>query len=607
MKYSVLLLSLLSLLSIVDDLVAQRLNRVRQKLNQERQAAWPPEKIYAKVSLGRALQGVFEKHYQYCGFAETSGHRDYLPADITQFLGKRQLRTKVEQANLSGGSLLQYIFLGEETDRPLQSISFRPEFRLQAPGLNTPFLLAPEAHFDSYVLTENCSGYLKAALDAGVEPPYSAFHTALNTDDRKESTVLAISGTFRSPIEAILEAKDVNTTRLMLELWQFYQRNPAYIGQAYYLSSFSGVMIRHTASAEEIRKIENELGININGPFAGDIDLQAEWGRQSQSSFQGTNWETIVYADFGDDYQRQDWYTALPSPEEIAAYFAQLRPTFERHADFPLLTEGAEHRHYLRVEGIPAGLTRSGWTMEQLQNGVYMGAPELEARVFQDDQREGCLFTITGAPDSAIFQGPLAERPGKLSLSYQIRSKQSVGGSHLVLHVQEEVPTSVQPVVSLEEGRFDLSIKENRRFAFQWKVSLEVEDDENPIDFTALPYFSELQLTRADQAQALDVIVKEVVANPRKHQYILVLETHETWPLQQINDQVMETYNLSCKAHLPVQRTPTRVVRPLKGFISFPRIEPPAPPAPPAPAVSAEPAVRTVPAVVPLEGGQGQE
>lgn len=581
MRYSIVLLIAVGCFFTFDQtLVAQRMDRARAKLNQERRSSWPPEHVYSRISLGRALQGIFQKHYQYCGFAEVDGRRDYLPADIQQFLGKRALRTRVEQADFSGGSLLQYIFMADEVTKPLNSITFRPEYRLDVPGTDATFLIEPEAQFDSYVLTENCSGYLKAALDAGIEPPYSAFRTALDTDDRKESTVLAVSGTFRSPIDAALQARDVNTTRLLMELWQFYDRNPQYIGRAYYLQAFSGVMIKHTASAEEARTIENELGININGPFAAGVDAQFNWGRQSKASFRGTDWETIVFADFDEENQRQEWYAPLPGPAEISAYFADLRPTFERHSDFPLLTEGAEHRHYLRLEGIPAELARSVWEIEGVESGVYIGQPSLEARPFTDSQREGCLFTITGAPDPAIFAGPLAERPGKLSLSYQLRSRQTVGGTSLILRVQEELPTSTHPIISLADGQFDLSIKENRRFAFQWQVALEVEDDENPVDFSTVPYFSELQLTRADQAQALDVSVKEVVANPRKHQYVVTLETHETWPLQQINDRVMETYNLSCKAHVPAQRTPNRVLRPVKGFISFPRIEPLPPPTP---------------------------
>ncbi|MEZ4986994.1 MAG: hypothetical protein R2795_18475 [Saprospiraceae bacterium] len=64
---------------------AQRLQRAQDKLQQHRSESWPPEKIYARATLGRVLQGIFEKHYQYCGFAKAEGSRDYLPADIRTF------------------------------------------------------------------------------------------------------------------------------------------------------------------------------------------------------------------------------------------------------------------------------------------------------------------------------------------------------------------------------------------------------------------------------------------------------------------------------------------------------------------------------------------
>ena len=167
MKYSAALLLLACcFLGSFQTLEAQRLDRARSKLNDHRQENWPPEHVYSRISLGRALQNTFQQHFQYCGFTEVGGNRDYLPPDIEQFLGRRALRTRVEQADLSGGSLLQYIFLAEETNRALDDIAFRPEFRLEVPGTEVPFMMAPEAQFDSYNLTENCSGYLKAALVA---------------------------------------------------------------------------------------------------------------------------------------------------------------------------------------------------------------------------------------------------------------------------------------------------------------------------------------------------------------------------------------------------------------------------------------------------------
>lgn len=567
-------------ISFTPGLPGQRIDRARSKLNDHRAESWPPEKVYSRVSLGRALQQTFQRHYQYCGFEATAGSRDYLPADISRFLGSRDLRTKVEAADLSGGGLLQYIFNEDETTLPLNVVRFRPEFRLELPGSTTSFELSPVDEFDTFILTENCSGYLKAALDAGVEPPYAAFKAALSTDDRKESTVLAIAGTFLSPLETALRAKDARTTSLMLRLWEFYQENPEYIGQAYYLQSFAGVMIKHTASAEESRRIENELGMNINAPLGIKANAQMDWGRSRRASFSGTDWETIVFADFNEQYKRQQWYARLPDPTAIIAYFGQLQPGFERHADFPLLTEGVEHRHYLKLEGIPASLARGGWVIEAVSPGVYSQSPRLEARPYSEDGRFGCRFTIIGQPEAALFTGPLAERPGKQTLSYRIRSLQQIGPKELSVTVKEELPTSAHPVVQLGQGRFDLSIKEDRRFALQWKVPLEVIDDENPVDFLEVPYFSELALRGSNQLDPLEVQVKEVITDTRRHEYVLVLETVQTWPLGRINDQEMQSYQLNCQVHLPAERSEARMQRPLKGVISFPTINPPPPPVP---------------------------
>jgi len=577
-------------------LQGQRTQRAREKLQEQRSADWPPPATYSRVSLGRALQGVFEKHYQFCGFGAAEGSRDYLPADINKFLGRRDLRTKVEQADLSGGSLLQYIFAADELILPLNTIRFQPDRRLEGAAGNATFFIQPEEQFDAFLLTKNCSGYLKAALDAGIEPPYSAFRTALSTDDRKESTVLAVAGTFVSPLEVALRANDGQTTTLLLQLWQFYRAHPEYIGQAYYLRAFAGVMIKHTAVAEVARQIENEVGININGPLRTRAEAQVGWGRNSKNSFTGTDWETIVYADFDEKYTRQNWYARLPTPTEISAYFARLQPVFQRNSDFPLMTEGAEHRHYLLLEGVPPELARGGWVIEALAGGVYSKLPGLEAKPVQEGGQQGCRFTVTGQPDPTLFAGPLTERPGKANLSYRIRSLQNIKGESLVCYVSDELPTSAHPIAKLGEGRFDLSIKENRRFAFQWQVVLAIEDQENPVDFTQLPYLSDLQLRRGDQTETLDIEVREIIANPQRHEYRITLETRETWPLSVINDNELQRFNLSCKVSLPAQRSAVRMVRPLKGIVSFPRTTPPSP---------TNPNVGTVPELVPAVGEGG--
>jgi hypothetical protein len=376
-------------------------------------------------------------------------------------------------------------------------------------------------------------------------------------------------------------------------LWEFYQQHPEYIGRAHYLQSFAGVMIKHTASAEESRQIENELGMNFNGPFGIKANASLENTRTRRASFSGINWETIVYTDFDEQYQRERWYARLPDPSEISAYFTRLHPVFESHADYPLLTEGVEHRHYIRIEGIPPALARSGWILENVMSGVYGQAPRLEAQPYEENGRFGCRFTIVGDPAPNLFSGPLLSRPGKQQLAYRIRSLQSLGQHTLNFTVQEQLPTSAHPVVQLGDGQFDLSIKEDRRFALQWKVPLEVTDAENPVDFMKIPFFSEVQLQGNENTNLPKIEIREVIADVRRNEYALILETVETWPLSRINDQELERYNLSCQVHLPAQRSENRMQRPLKGVISLPKINPPEP-------VVIPDTLKTLPVIVPV-------
>ncbi len=98
----------------------------KDKSEKERLEAWPPVRTHARFSLGYALQEKFKLHSQYCGFTMGDGKRDYVPQDITRFIGKRTMRTKVETADIRGGGLFYYIFNGDERQRLLQDIKFMP-------------------------------------------------------------------------------------------------------------------------------------------------------------------------------------------------------------------------------------------------------------------------------------------------------------------------------------------------------------------------------------------------------------------------------------------------------------------------------------------------
>lgn len=576
--FPLMALSLGLCLLLSTSLSAQRgSTRTQERLEEQRASTWPPERVYSKVSLGYALQRVFRKHFDFCGFTAAAERRDYIPPDVARFLGKRSLRTKVETADISGGGLLFYIFHQNELSIPLDVVSYSSTRILNPAGAAPAFLLDPNGHFDAFVFTKNCSGYLKSSLDAGIEPPYSAFKTALTTDEKRESSVLALSGAFVSPLKGVLDTRDARTTDLMLRLWHFYQQNPAYIGRAYYLREFEGVMVKHVGAAEDARRLDAEIGINVNGPLSSNVKANLGSGRITAGTFSGTDWETIVFADYEGMYTRNDLFAPLPTPAEIQAYFANLRPVFQKPKDFPLMTEGAEHKHYLIVEGLPEEICRQPWVVEEVRPGVYAGPLRWEAAYFKESNGvSGGRFTITGQPDPRLFSGSIAERPGQVRLSYTLRSLQPVGGAYLRLSVDEELPTSAHPIVSLNAGRFDLTLQEDRRFAFQWRCQLEVEDEDNPVDFNVLPYVSNIRVWSGDQT-AVETEVVNITPDPARHAFIITLESRQTWPLDRIDDKQMQNYNLAMEVHLQSRRAPVRTVRQVRGFLAFPSLRPEAP------------------------------
>lgn len=567
-----LLIPLLISCFIFPSVFGQNFDKVKRKLEKHRHESWPPPRAYSRVSLGYALQKKFKRHTEFCGFSIADSKRDFVPKDISEFLGKRNLRTKVETADIRGGGLLFYIFNQEELNQPFDHIGFTPSRVINLNSFSDQFVVNPNNNFDSFILTQNCSGYLKAALDAGIEPPYIAFKNALETDSKRESSVMALSGSFISPLKTVLDANNSQTTEALIQLWKFYQDNPEFVQQAYYLQEFEGVMIKHISSAEENRKIESEVGININLPLASRISAEFGLANTKTNSFEGTDWETMIFTDFREDYQREELFVPLPSPIEIASYFSGIDPIYQKAHDFPLMSEGVEHQHYLIVRGIPENMTQNFWEIEAVQQGVYEGMPQLVAEKFVDeDGTFGCRFTVSGRPHSQNFAGPLTSRPSKLDVAYTIKSRQPVGGVYLKFYIQQEIQTSSHPIATANKGQFDLKSREDRRFAFQWKFEIDVVDHYNPIDFEVQPFINNIIARNSDQQ--LDLMITELRADPAYRKFYVTLETKDTYPLDRIDDTNMVNYNLKMDVHLEGLRSFGKSIRPLKGILSFPSIK----------------------------------
>ena len=569
-----LLLNVMAWSSIAAD--AQRLDRFQRKIEDQRGAEWQPERVYSRTSLGYALQKTFKKHCEYCGFGTPNNRRDYIPQDISKFLGKRELRTRVETADIRGGGLLFYIFAGEERFKPFEEISYIPSRIFRLNSLYQQFAVNPDDNFDSFILHKTCSGYLKAALDAGLEPPYASFRAAIDTDSRRESSVMALSGSFLSPLHLALQANDSRTTEAMMKLWSFYQENPQYINNAYYLREFEGIMVKNVTSAEENFRIETEGNLNLNAPLPAHLKANLSRGKGSSMSFLGTDWETLIYNDFSNPYDKQVLFSPLPSPADIQRYMSSIQPVFQNTQDLPIMVEGMEHKHFLIVEGIPENMANNFWVIEAIQAGVYDGMPSLSAEYFQqgDNGPNGCRFTITGKPLASNFYGPVESRPSKLDVRYRIRSRHPVQGQYLSFEMNQEMQTSAHPVASIEGGQFSLSKKEGAGFAFQWSFTVEIEDRYNPVDFSLAPYFGNLVMRNSNRE--LNVRIVKVEPNAQRRMFNVSLETQETFPLDWIDHNQMQPYNLALDIHLKNQRFGSTSIRPVRSILRCPAInEPP--------------------------------
>ena len=575
-KYRPLFLLLIALFVYSSIADAQR----RKRRGEEE--AWPPARAYSRLFLGGALQDVFARHYDFCGFTKVDGKRDYTPPTIEKFLGKRSLRTRVEKADINGGNLLSYVFSAREAAAPLDAIHYRPGNLLftEAEGIN--LLPEPREGFDAFVLTKNCAGYLKASLDAGFKPPYAAFAAALDTDARRSSSVLAMAGSFESPLAEVLGANDARTTELMARLWQYYREHPEYAAEAYYLRQFEGVAIKHLTDSEEVTAAEQSVGINVSLPLSTKLNSNLSHRRENTNAYTASDWETIVYTDFEGPYDRGSLFYRLPDAREVADYFAGLAT--ETSAGVPL-REAANHRHTVTVAGLPPELAGAGWYIDNVRGGAYGATPTLEVRA-----GEGRLnFTVAGHTASALFRLPGNE---PVAVAYDLVLPAGGGLPALRIPVAQRMATSAHPLVELAGSRFELRRRNTGQYAFQWHLNLTVEDGENPLDGTG-PFRAE-DLRIGVAGDSLDARVVSVSYDQRRTTLSLVLESERSWPLRMIDDRNMRSFPLRSELCLSVREGYSVCRRPIEARLAVPRII--------APATAPQLPTLTPPSVDPAQG-----
>ena len=234
--------------------------------------------------------------------------------------------------------------------------------------------------------------------------------------------------------------------------------------------------------------------------------------------------------------------------------------------------EGLRFQQVVELPGVPEDMTAYFWELENVASGSFEGPPALEINYYT----YGCRFALSGKPARSYFNPYENQRQGVAQLRYTIRSRQPVGGEYIRIQVEAETPTSIHPFARAGRGEFNIGKKENRQFALQWTFEVEIEDADNPVDFSVAPLVDKLSARNPDGP--LSLRVADLQADPGRRRFFVTVETLENWPLDRIDDNHLQPYNLSLDLHLKSHRADGFTVRPVQGAIYLPAIRPPAPP-----------------------------
>jgi hypothetical protein len=283
--------------------------------------------------------------------------------------------------------------------------------------------------------------------------------------------------------------------------------------------------------------------------------------RESQNSFSGSDWQTIVYTDFEGPYTREKMYYALPDPDEIADYFANLATIASTSAP---LREAAAHRHTVAVPGLPAALAGAGWQLDNLRGQAYREVPSLAVT----HTERGLDFTLTGYTASSIFQG--LTNTDQVAVSYDLVLPSRGNLPALRIPVNQRMGTSAHPLVDLAGSRFELRRRNSGQYAFQWHLTVQVEDRENPLDPNGR--FQAEKITVGLPGDTLDARVVSATYDARRTTLTVVLESERSWPLKMIDDRNMRTFPLQTELCLPVKDGYSVCRRPVTARLAVPRI-----------------------------------
>jgi hypothetical protein len=376
----------------------------------------------------------------------------FVPNDVLGQTQSAQLDGAGESVNLAGGSLTFYILAQSEIANPIESPLIPRMLLPDYPNAPKYLLLLPNTSFSAWRMSRSCAGYVGGSFRGGVTAPAISAKAAATADRNMTSTITALSGHFESPLYRLFHNGGWSALYQKLRLWRLYQREPALIGNAFYIREFDGIMMRRDKSAS----FNFSSNAAVNASFASvNASVQANYSQAAD--FDATAWRSIIFSDASKPQLRMRRFEPAPTVAEIVAALKGATVQVEG-TDQPLRGEAPYDFTYV-VQGIPPDVCQLNWVLQVGSDNVFRDVQPVTVQPaftsINKDTVPTCAFKIVATPVATLI-GP--DKPVRFSAT--IHTVETLANSAIIasqqvlsLDIQQTFHTTDEPIPALASGR----------------------------------------------------------------------------------------------------------------------------------------------------------
>jgi hypothetical protein len=470
-----------------------------------------PKRTYKENTVGYYINDHFRNHVIGCDiippgdvrdWEEDFKARDLIPSSFTARY-QRDLALEAHAYKVAGNTLWLYPFTATEItgEKPP---SFAPDARRLLREKNSKVALVaddqgpiPQSQqgFNSFAHRESCSLYITTQASSGVEVPEASVRAGVKKEIDQHSNLVMVRAYFRSPLYDRFMSNSADALYAKMLLRERYLQLPELKG-GYYLTQFPGTIL-YTSS---VAHLSTDFNLDANAGTSvgvGDISLAMGVRYSDRSSNLADEYMTLV-EDPPVGTRWADYFYPLPDSTEIQNSFAtavaRAVPGFDE-GRLRYLRQGAEHRHWHEIEGLPEGTCLAKWDLKvtpesqanfQPINGIttewFPGEPGSEAEPMRLPR---CRFTLKVIPKSTLFS---PTGPSNVPIAYTITSVSSSTAPipedlKLSVSFEQMLLTTKDPqIIEPKNILFGTQPTSASTYVATWTPVIGFNDGNNPVD-----------------------------------------------------------------------------------------------------------------------------